>query len=297
MFLVFKILLLKKETEVTSAPDCKSTWNIGSLQARDLRKAASALVLFLSAVAFAVAQQPASKPNPMLDEDVQRGAKQFLQSCSFCHGPNATGATEGPNLILSATVRHDKNGELIGPVIREGRPGKGMPAFPLTAAQIADIVAFLHARIVVTDNRSAGGPKGGYTLKQLLTGDAVTGKAFFFGAGQCSTCHSPTGDLKGVAKKYEPVDLQAKFLYPDSSDRKPTAVVLLSTGKQVKGELVHHDRFYVGITDADGWYRSWPANTVKVEVNNPLAAHEKLLKQYTNANMHDLFAYLETLNK
>jgi len=60
-------------------------------------------------------------------EAVARGQSQFRKSCSFCHGPDATGGTEGPNLTMSSLVRHDKGGDLIAQVIREGRPAKGMP--------------------------------------------------------------------------------------------------------------------------------------------------------------------------
>jgi cytochrome c oxidase cbb3-type subunit III len=45
----------------------------------------------------------------------------------------------------------------------------------------------------------------------------------------------------------------------------------------------------------DGWYHSWPRNDVKIEVHDPLAAHEALLQKYTDADMHNIFTYLETL--
>src|SRR5580765_697867 len=88
---------------------------------------------------MAHAQTP---PNP---EGAKRGKIHFAQSCGFCHGPDATGA-RGPDLVRSPLVAHDVKGELIGEVIRNGRPDKGMPALPLTAEQISDIVVFLHAR-------------------------------------------------------------------------------------------------------------------------------------------------------
>ena len=44
--------------------------------------------------------------------------------------------------------------------------------------------------------------------------NAEAGKGFFYGAGGCSTCHSPTGDLAGIAGKYSAAVLQARFLYP-----------------------------------------------------------------------------------
>ena len=55
------------------------------------------------------------------------------------------------------------------------------------------------------------------------------------------------------------------------------------------------DEFNVAVRDTGGWYHSWPRDDVKVEVKDPLEAHRKLLPKYTDKDMHDLFAYLETL--
>src|SRR5258707_9844735 len=79
------------------------------------------------------------------DPAVERGRKQFEQSCGFCHGPDATGA-RGPDLVRSALVAHDVTGDLIGEDIRRRRPDKSMPPPPMTDQQAADITSFLHAR-------------------------------------------------------------------------------------------------------------------------------------------------------
>ncbi|HXE10823.1 MAG TPA: hypothetical protein VN633_01800, partial [Bryobacteraceae bacterium] len=128
------------------------------------------------------------------------------------------------------------------------------------------------------------------------------------GPGKCSTCHSPTGDLAGIAKKYEPVALQAKFLYPGERSRDPLAVVnasaptkvtvTLASGGTVSGALVHMDDFNVSLVDASGDYHSYPLHgqdAVKAKVDDPLAAHAELLTKYSNADMHNVLAYLETL--
>ncbi len=223
---------------------------------------------------------------------VERGQAQFKQSCAFCHGPDANGGAEGPNLMRSKVVRHDDNGNLIGPVIRDGRPKKGMPAVALSESQIADVVAYLHSRLKESDLTSPPNPSG-YSLKLLLTGNAEAGKQFFYGDGQCSRCHSVGGDLKGIANKYAPADLQAHFLYP--SDVPKTATVTTRSGREFKGELAYEDLFTIAIKDDGGWYYSWPVGEVKLEIHNPLAAHLELLHKYTSADIHNVFAYLETL--
>jgi cytochrome c oxidase cbb3-type subunit III len=226
-------------------------------------------------------------------EIVKRGHDQFVKTCSFCHGANATGTSNGPNLILSTVVRHDDKGDKIGPIIREGRPDKGMPAFNFTDTEIADLATFLHARMAASDLRSATHPMGDYSLDKLLTGKPEAGKAFFFGSGKCSTCHSPTGDLAGISRKYPPVTLQSRMLYPPDSHQ--TATVTDSSGRQWKGPLVLLTNFDVAIRDSAGWYRSWPLHSVTLHVDDALAAHLSLLPNYTDADMHNVFAYLESL--
>ncbi|WP_263409423.1 cytochrome c [Terriglobus tenax] len=232
--------------------------------------------------------------NPMAAENVQRGEKLFTSNCAFCHGPTAKGSTTGPSLIDSSLVRHDKDGDLIGGVLREGRPDKGMPQFAsLATSQVSDIVAYLHARVLATDSRETAGPKSGYQLKQLLSGDAVAGRKYFEGQGGCTKCHSVTGDLAGVASRYQPTELQAKILYPRG--KASTATVTLRDGTVVQGTLAHADPFYIAVIDANGAYHSWERSQVKAAIHDPLGGHLELLGKYTNKDVHDLFAYLETL--
>ncbi|MGH9663662.1 MAG: c-type cytochrome, partial [Bryobacteraceae bacterium] len=213
-----------------------------------------------------------------------RGEKLYASSCAFCHGAKATGA-EGPDLVRSAVVLHDDHGETIGPVVLKGRQDRGMPSFPnFTEAQISDIAAFLHMRVEMAANR------GLYKVLNVVTGDAAAGKAYFNGAGRCSTCHSPTGDLAHVASKYSPADLQAQFLYPGAASRyapggpRPSAAnrvtVTLSSGESISGTLKALDDFNVSVYDSSGDYHSWPRDGVKVKVRDPLAAHRELLGEY-----------------
>lgn len=253
-----------------------------------------ALVFFLGLWNSTARPRSAPQDSVAKEAAVERGRKQFEQSCGFCHGPDATGA-RGPDLVRSPLVAHDVKGDLIGEVIRRGRPDKGMPALPMTDEQVADIAAFLHARAAEA-LESSGIPRT-YPVERLLTGNADAGKAFFNGAGGCKNCHSPTGDLAAIATKYSPIELEAHMLYPGHRKDGPhtTVVVTLPSGEQVKGELVHADDFVVGLRDASGWYRSFSRDRVKVELQDPLAAHRELLGKVTQADVHNLFAYLASL--
>ena len=234
-------------------------------------------------------------------EAAERGRKIFVPTCGFCHGNDARGKS-GPDLVRSALVLHDNKGEVIGPVIRDGRLERGMPAFSaLSAEQIADISTFLHSRAADVSNRFA------CKIGDLITGDAQKGAAFFNGDGHCASCHSATGDLAHVATKYEPVELQRRMLYPAPNlidvflgravtPPAPTKVtVQLASGERVSGTLDHLDEFTVSMHDSAGWHRSFSRESVTVDVQDPRAAHEALLPKYTDQEMHDALAYLETL--
>src|SRR6266481_7367617 len=136
-------------------------------------------------ILLAGAQNPSAPQQSGADvaASAERGRKEFVQSCGFCHGADATGA-RGPDLMRSPLVMHDVKGNLIGEVIRQGRPDKGMPAMPLSDSQILDVAAFLHARLAEAA-RSSGVPKV-YPVEKLLTGNAESGKTFFNGAGGCA---------------------------------------------------------------------------------------------------------------
>jgi len=220
------------------------------------------------------------------------GAKIFGATCGFCHGENARGAS-GPDLLRSPVVLDDNQGELIGQTVHEGRPSKGMPAFPsLTGEQVRDLAEYLHLQVELAANR------GTYKALNVVTGNANAGEAYFNGAGKCNTCHSVTGDLAHIGSKMDPPDLQQRFLYPGPSQQ-PAATkvtVILKDGTQISGTLKHLDDFYVSLYDAAGNYRSVALGKgVEVKVEDKLVFHREMLDKYTNQQMHDLTAYLVTL--
>jgi cytochrome c oxidase cbb3-type subunit III len=234
----------------------------------------------------------AQTPQAESQAAAERGKKLFGQACGFCHGPDATGA-RGPDLVRSPLVAHDVKGDLIGEVMRNGRPDKGMPPMPSTPEQISDIASYLHSR--AKEAIESSGVPGSYPVEKLLTGNAEKGKAFFEGAGGCKNCHSPTGDLAGVSKKYSSIELEAHMLYPE--DKPVQATVTLPSGEQISGVISHLDDFVVSIRigDKSGWYRSFKRNSVKLELRDPLAAHRELLPKLTQDDMHNLFAYIYSL--
>jgi cytochrome c oxidase cbb3-type subunit III len=241
---------------------------------------------------------------PADPEAVKRGQAIFVSTCGFCHGPNANGGATGPDLVRSILVLHDQGtGKEIGPVIHNGRPSKGMPAFnSLSDAQIKDIAEFLLGRTQAAANRMD------YKILNIVTGNPKAGEAYF--NSHCVQCHSASGDLAHIATKFEPVALQSRFLYPktehwpgmpgpppDPREQK-TVTVTLASGETYSGKLDRLDDFSVALTDASGEHRSWlfeDEKGIKVDVHDPLKAHAEMLHEFTDTDMHNVLAYLETL--
>ena len=257
------------------------------------RRALICTIWLAAAVSFA--QQPATKsaPKPKLQTFppalVQQGQGLFQQNCAFCHGRDAGGGETGPDLTNSSLVASDVGGDKIGAVIRNGRPEKGMPQFSLPAPDIDALVAFIHTAKANAESQAGG--RRGVDVADLQTGDAGAGKQYF---GQhCSSCHSATGDLAGIATHFQGLKLEERFLYPRNA--RATATVTLPTGQTFTGELVYRDEFTIGLADSAGWYHSWPTHEVKFKIDDPAEAHVKLLGVYSDADIHNLMAYLQTL--
>jgi len=231
---------------------------------------------------------------------IERGRAQYGVNCTFCHGADTRGGDGGPSLLRAATVLDDRNGELIAPVVRNGRADRGMPKFNFTDDQIQDIVAFIHSFTAAGYDVSRMKPPS------ILVGDAKAGEAFF--GKTCASCHSATRDLRGFASKFtEDKQLQQNWLVPGSGGRGAAAVrldvppttvtVTLASGERVEGVLDRIDDFVVSLTEQDGTHRSFRASggTPKVEVHDPLQPHKDLLRTYSDADIHNVTAYLATL--
>ena len=259
-----------------------------------------AVALVTGAAMHLAAQSAPPKYDPA---SVDRGQKTFVATCGFCHGTHAKGGEKGPDLLRSVLVLDDENGKSIGHVILRGRPDKGMPRFVMTPEQISDIASFLHNAI------SAAAERDNYKIFNIVTGNAKAGEAYFNGPGMCKSCHSITGDLKGIGSKYEAVTLQDKLLMPRDRWSDPscdpsahvkdatTVTVTLPAGGSVSGTLVSIDDFNVALRDAGGNYHSFTRekDIPHVEIHNPLKAHADMLMHYRDVDIHNLTAYLVTL--
>jgi cytochrome c oxidase cbb3-type subunit 3 len=138
-------------------------------------------------------------------------------------------------------------------------------------------------------------------VEDLQTGNAEAGRRYFNGAGGCARCHSLTGDFAKVGARYQGLALLQRLLYPGSgrgagpAPAKPTATVTTRDGQVITGTVAYQDEFTISITDAKSWTRSWPIKQVRLSIDNPLQAHVDQLSKYTDEDVHNVFAYLQTL--
>lgn len=225
------------------------------------------------------------------DAQIENGGSLFLQNCAFCHGKDAGGGESGPDLTRSKLVSTDKKGEAISQVIHNGRPNKGMPAFNLADADVLSLVAFVHSQ--QDKVMSETGTRKGVDDSDLQTGNAAAGKAYFEDAGGCTQCHSATKDLAGIATRYQGLRLEQQMLYP--RDVKEKITVKTSTGQTLTGTVDTQDEFTIAMTDSFGVHHSWPVSAVTFKVDDPLAAHVTAMSKYTDDDIHNVFAYIETL--
>ncbi|MDQ2833976.1 MAG: c-type cytochrome [Acidobacteriota bacterium] len=243
--------------------------------------------------------QESAPPHPNTTESatvqasplVAAGNALFQQNCSFCHGRDAAGGESGPDLTGSKIVHTDVNGSTISPIVHNGIAGTKMPPFAFSDQEMRSLVAFIHSAANKAGNEPGG--RRGVDVGDLQTGNVEAGKRYFEGPGGCSKCHSPTGDLAGIASRHEGLQLEEQMLYPRNA--RSTVTVTLPSGQQITGKQAYMDEFTVGLRDSSGTYHSWPKTNVKYVVDDPVNAHVEQFPKYTDADIHNLMAYIQTL--
>lgn len=234
-------------------------------------------------------------------EQIDAGRVRFAATCGFCHGRDAGGGETGPDLTRSVVVTDDVRGEKIAAVVRSGRPDKGMPPLTVPEADLTAIVAFLHDARAKAKTENGG--RRSVAVEDLQSGNAEAGQRYFNGAGGCAACHQVDGSFATVGSRYQGLALLQRMLYPGSSraggppPAPPKVNVTTAAGQTVSGKLAYRDEFTISLTDADGWTRSFPVDRVKVAIDDPLQAHVDQLGKYTDDDMHNVLAYLQTLRE
>jgi len=103
----------------------------------------------------------------------------YAKLCSGCHGADAHGTQQGPGLAGNPWVRK-RSTQKLRRLIQNGIPAAGMPSFDLPPDALDAL-----ATLVASLNSSAA--------ESTVPGDQTAGKDFFFGKGQCASCHMVDG--------------------------------------------------------------------------------------------------------
>ena len=253
-----------------------------------------------------------AQQRPLADPAViARGKTLYEITCRACHGGDLRGGDMGgPNLLRSPIALNDNDGESIGEIVRTGRGD--MPSSSLPVDSVKAIAAYIRS-ILATARGQGSPPAGPPVVLNVLVGDATAGRAYF--ATHCSSCHSPTGDLSGLAQRVpDPMALQNLWVgggggrggrgggggaAPTAapSRREVRVTVTLASGEKVEGRLGRIDDFIVTLVQADGTARSFrrDGDLPRIDIRDPLEAHKKLLLVYRDTDMHNVTAYLATL--
>jgi mono/diheme cytochrome c family protein len=232
---------------------------------------------------------------------VDRGRKVWALECTSCHGASARGSDQVPSLLHSLLILKDRQGSELAPFLKKGHPTQsGRPSASLSDGEIGDIMQYVRQRI---NDTLRGSPV--FEPGDILTGTATAGATYFSGPGGCTACHSATGDLAKIGSRYGPVDLQQRMLFPvtarlgargGGANRTAITATVTSPAGSMRGVLVEEDDFFVSLRDATGvvhTVRKTPALTVTID--DPLRAHHEWLDRVTDADIHNLVAYLVTL--
>ena len=222
-----------------------------------------------------------------------RGGPLFQQTCAFCHGPQARGAT-GSNLITAEVVLDDDHGEHLVPFLKKGLPDKGMPAFAtMSDSELKDVAEFIHLQVEEVANR------GAYHVLNILVGDRVKGRSYV--ETNCASCHGVETFTQIGSRFRSPEQLQKEWIWPARSSgaaaNQPevTATVETPNGNPITGRVIQVSDFRITLLNSSGTHVIDRGPGVIVHMSDPLAAHQDLIMTMTNDDMHNVTAYLDSL--
>ncbi len=213
---------------------------------------------------------------------------EFSTLCAACHGADATGTDRGPALKGSRKLRGWPESEIVR-VIRDGTPG-GMPPFPLPQERLQPLAHFVRSL-----NASA------YDIQPF--GNMAEGERFFFGQGQCASCHMVRGrgkasgpDLSNIGHQMMLPELERKLLDPSAliSGGWGLVDVKLRDGRALRGFARSQGKHDLQLQTLDGRLHL----LLEAEYSEVSREKKSLMPplRATPEERRDLLAYLSRLN-
>ena len=229
-----------------------------------------------------LARQNISSPQPA---SLQNGKKLYAQHCAGCHGSDAHGTAQGPNLEGNRRLRQ-QNTDQLRTLIQHGIPAGGMPAFDLPRQELDALAGFVHSL-----NSSAA--------ENVLPGNPAKGEQLFFGKAECASCHMVAGrgraigpDLSNVGSEMTINEIKEALLSPNRSITPGYEIVKvrLRNGESIEGFAGGRTNFDLQLQDFNGAFHLFQAS----EISSVDREMRSLMKPVTSnpEELQDLIAYL-----
>jgi PQQ-dependent dehydrogenase (methanol/ethanol family) len=185
------------------------------------------------------------------------GSETYAKQCAGCHGADARGGEYGPPLAGSGRLR-GRSISWLRRTIHNGVPTGGMPAFNLPASELDALAALVH---------SLNSP----AAENNVSGDRSAGEKYFFGKGQCASCHMVYGrgsavgpDLSDVARETTVEEIRSSLLQPSEHLAPGYQMVTaqLRDGETVRGFARSRSNYEVIVQDLKGQFHMLPTDAV-----------------------------------
>ena len=161
-------------------------------------------VTLVSSTGLLWAQNPAASASTL-----EEGRKVYAERCVGCHGADARGTDQAPGLAGNSRLRNQSVRKL-SDLIHNGIPGTAMPAFALPPRELDALANFVHSL-------------NGEAAASDVPGNQAAGEQFFFGKGQCASCHmvfgrgAPIGpDLSNLGHSMTVNQIRSALIQPDT---------------------------------------------------------------------------------
>jgi len=224
----------------------------------------------------------------------EAGRAIFASSCAGCHGLDGRGSDRAPDIATRKDVQRRTDVELFH-IIDAGVPGTGMPPFhSLGKANIDVAVTYLRVLQGKDSNLAA-------------SGDAMKGKALFFGKAGCSKCHVVHGDGGFIASdlsEYASIrsvsQIRQAIENPNAIKNRSNQIVVVTTrdGQKLSGIARNEDNFSLQLQTMDGSFYSFVKSDVQgVERSSQTLMPSNYGSTLTSAELDDIVAYIVTASR
>jgi putative heme-binding domain-containing protein len=247
----------------------------------------------------AATQAGAGAPTSPDPAALAEGQAMFRGLCSGCHGGAGRGG-KGPDLTDTKWIHGGTDAD-IARTIQNGVPNTTMKKLgdSLKPDQIHKVILYI---------RSLARSPSDTTWKPYMSGDPKTGRKLFFdlkGKAQCAKCHSIGGEggrigpgLDRIASRRAPEYIMESILEPskDIAPEYEAVAVATKDGRVITGIRINETNFGIQLREENGRFHSLLKRDLdEVKVMKKSLMPENLTEVLTVKELHDLFAYLMTL--